>query len=74
VVEAITNGLGDPVLVLFDDFGRQVAYNDDNGTDLDSRITARLLPGTYMVAVKQLSEGGPQVLTRMLFERWVPAQ
>jgi hypothetical protein len=73
VVEAITNGLGDPVLVLFDDFGRQVAYNDDNGEGLDSRITARLLPGTYMVAVKQLSDG-PAVLTRMLFERWVPAQ
>lgn len=73
LIEAITNGMGDPTLVLFDDFGRQVAYNDDNGEGLDSRITARVLPGLYMVGVRQLSDG-PQVLTRMLFERYVPAQ
>lgn len=71
VVEAVTNGMGDPVLALFDDFGRQVAYNDDSGNTLDSMIAARVLPGTYMVGVWQI--GGAEVLTRMLFERYVPA-
>ena len=69
----MTNGQGDPTLVLFDDFGREIAYNDDNGSSLDSLLTARVMPGTYLVGVRQLSEG-TQALTRMLFERYVPAQ
>lgn len=73
LVEAVTNGQGDPTLVLFDDFGREIAYNDDNGTSLDSLLTARVMPGTYLVGVRQLSEG-TSALTRMLFERYVPAQ
>jgi hypothetical protein len=73
LVEAVTNGQGDPTLVLFDDFGREIAYNDDNGSSLDSLLTARVMPGTYLVGVRQLSEG-TQALTRMLFERYVPAQ
>lgn len=73
LIEAVANGVGDPTLVLYDDFGRQVAYNDDNGSTLDSLITARLLPGTYLVGVRQVGEG-TQALTRMLFERYVPAQ
>lgn len=73
LIEAVTNGMGDPTLVLFDDFGRQIAYNDDNGQTLDSMITARVMPGTYLVGVRQLGEGS-QVLTRMLFERYVPAR
>jgi hypothetical protein len=73
LVEAVTNGMGDPVLVLFDDFGRKIAYNDDFGEGLDSQVTARVLPGTYLVGVRQLSSG-EQALTRVLFERYVPAQ
>ncbi len=73
LVEAVTNDMGDPTLVLFDDFGRQVAYNDDNGDSLDSMLTARVMPGTYLVGVRQLSESS-SVLTRLLFERYVPAQ
>lgn len=73
LVEAVTNNIGDPTLVLFDDFGRQIAYNDDNGTSLDSLLTARVMPGTYLVGVRQLGEG-TSVLTRLLFERYVPAQ
>jgi hypothetical protein len=73
LVEAVTNNIGDPTLVLFDDFGRQIAFNDDNGTSLDSLLTARVMPGTYLVGVRQLSEG-TSVLTRLLFERYVPAQ
>lgn len=73
LIEAISNGQGDPVLVMFDDFGRQVAYNDDYGSGLDSLITARVMPGTYLVAVRHLGSG-QSGLIRMLFERYVPAQ
>jgi hypothetical protein len=73
LIEAVANGGGDPSLVLFDDFGRQVAFNDDNGNSLDSLITARLLPGTYLAGVRQVSPG-TQSMTRILFERYVPAQ
>ncbi|EYD74352.1 hypothetical protein Rumeso_04037 [Rubellimicrobium mesophilum DSM 19309] len=76
LIEAVTNGQGDPELRLFDDFGRQLAYNDDkdsSGGSLDSLVTARVTPGTYLVAVRQLGEG-TQALTRLLLERYVPAQ
>ena len=73
LIEAVTNGQGDPSLVLFDDFGRQVAFNDDNGESYDSLVTTRVVPGTYLVGVRQLGEG-TQALTRMLFERYVPAR
>ena len=73
LIEAVTNGQGDPTLTLFDDFGRQLAYNDDSGDSFDSLVTARVMPGTYLVAVRQLGEG-TQALTRLLFERYVPAQ
>jgi hypothetical protein len=73
VIEAVTNEMGDPTIVLFDDFGRQMGFNDDNGDSLDSLLTARVFPGTYLVGVRQLSED-TSILTRLLFERYVPAQ
>jgi hypothetical protein len=73
LIEAVTNGMGDPTLALFDDFGREVAYNDDAGGTLDSLVAARVMPGTYLVAVRQLN-AGPPVLTRLLFERYIPAR
>lgn len=73
LIEAISNGIGDPIAYLYDDFGRQIAMNDDNGQTLDSLITARVLPGTYLLGVRHLSDG-QQGLIRVLFERYVPAQ
>ena len=73
LIEAVANGQGDPVLVLFDDFGRLVVENDDYGSSLDSLITARVQAGTYLIGVRQLGEG-TSGLIRMLFERYVPAQ
>jgi hypothetical protein len=73
LVEAVTNGMGDPSLVLFDDFGREIAYGDDSYTSLDPVLTARVGPGTYLLGVRQLGEG-TQALTRLVFERYVPAQ
>ena len=73
LVETVSNNQGDSVLVMFDDFGRQLGYNDDANNSLDSMLTVRVNPGTYLVGVKQLSDG-QQAPLRLLFERWVPAQ
>lgn len=72
LIEAIAASEGgDPWVAVFDDLGRQVALNDDNGDSLDSLIAARVNAGTYLVAVKQVAGG--QGFIRVLFERYVPA-
>lgn len=73
LVEAIAQGQGDPVLVMYDDLGRQVGYNDDHDGLLNSFLTVRVQPGTYMVAVRQL-ENSTTGFIRMVFERYVPAR
>lgn len=74
LIEAIAaGGNGDPVLYLYDDLGRQIAYNDDNGDSYDSMVTARINPGIYLIAVKELNDG-TQGLVRMVVERYVPAR
>ena len=72
VIEAVSNNVGDPIMVLYDDFGRLITENDDYGGDLDPLIAARVQPGTYLIGVRQLNEG-ESGLVRMLFERYVPA-
>ena len=73
LVEAIAQGQGDPVLYMYDDLGRQVGYNDDTNGSLNSLLTVRVQPGTYLVAAKQL-DGMTQGFIRMVFERYVPAR
>ena len=73
LIEAIAQGNGDPVLVLFDELGRQIAYNDDFGGGLDSQVTARVDRGIYMIGVHQLDDS-IQGFIRILAERFVPAQ
>ncbi len=73
LIEAIAQGQGDPVLVMFDDLGRQLGYNDDHDGSLNSLLTVRVQPGTYLVAVRQL-DNQTQGLIRMVFERYVPAR
>lgn len=73
LVEAIAQGQGDPVLVMYDDLGRQVGYNDDADGSLDSLLTVRVQPGTYLVAVRQL-DNSTSGFIRMVFERYVPAR
>ncbi|MBI1416940.1 MAG: ABC transporter substrate-binding protein [Limimaricola sp.] len=73
-IDAIsTDGNGDPSLGLFDDLGRTVAKNDDNGNSLDAQIIAKVNPGLYMIAVQDLNGSG-QGFTRLAMERFVPAQ
>lgn len=73
LVEAIAQGQGDPVLVMYDDLGRQVGYNDDHDGSLNSLMTVRVQPGTYLVAVRQLDDSTTGFI-RMVFERYVPAR
>jgi hypothetical protein len=74
LVEAIAAGdNGDPWLVLYDDFGRQIGMNDDAGDALNSLLTARVQTGTYLVGVKQVGDSA-QGFIRLLMERYVPAQ
>ncbi|SLN43749.1 hypothetical protein [Roseisalinus antarcticus] len=72
LIEAIATSNGDPVLRLFDDVGRQIGYNDDYGQGLDSQIAARVFPGTYLVALTDISGSSPML--RLVMERYVPAQ
>lgn len=73
LIEAIAaSSSGDTWLVVFDDLGRQVALNDDNGESYDSLVAARLDRGTYVVGLRDIS-GNPG-FARMVFERYVPAK
>ena len=73
LIEAVANGNGDPIAFLYDDIGRQVAMNDDNGTSYDSMIAARVLPGSYLLGIKQY-DASQTSLVRLVIERYVPAQ
>ncbi len=73
LVEAVTNGQGDPTLAVFDDFGRMVGQNDDFGQGFDSQVTARVQPGTYLIGVREVGSGA-EAAVRLLFERFVPAR
>jgi hypothetical protein len=73
LIEGVSNGMGDPIMVLYDDLGRLVAENDDYGGNLDPLISARVNPGTYLVGIRQLNEA-ENGLVRLLFERYVPAR
>ncbi|SHI80819.1 ABC transporter substrate-binding protein [Wenxinia saemankumensis] len=72
LIEAVANGNGDPVIFLYDDIGREVAYNDDSGSSYDSMIATRVLPGTYLLGVKQYDESQTSLI-RLVVERYVPA-
>ena len=73
LIETGTDGEGDTALALFDDLGRKVSFNDDSNDTLDSMIAARIMPGTYMVAVWQVGDRA-DVATRMLIERYAIPQ
>ncbi len=72
LIEAISpGGNGDPWIVIFDDLGREIAFNDDNGDSYDSLLAARVNRGQFVVGVKDVgATAGP---ARMVFERFVPA-
>lgn len=71
--EAIGDGV-DPVVTLFDRAGRRLGENDDGPGGLDSLLIQRLLPGTYLVAVRSASGLTATGGVRLLMERYVPAE
>ncbi|MEM8850178.1 MAG: ABC transporter substrate-binding protein [Pseudomonadota bacterium] len=70
LAEAVGNG-ADPAITLFDRVGRQVGYNDDGPTGLDSQMAVRLFPGTYLMAVRLIADGNAPV--QVVLERYIPA-
>jgi hypothetical protein len=73
LVEAISvGGSGDPWVIVYDDLGREVAYNDDAGEGLDSLAAARVNNGTYIIGVGDINEDASG-FGRILFERFVSA-
>ncbi|UWQ94180.1 PPC domain-containing protein [Rhodobacteraceae bacterium M385] len=73
VIDAVEVTDSDPVILLFNDLGQEIAYNDDHGGSLNSQITARVQAGRYLLAVRQYSDNY-QGIIRIATERYVPAQ
>ncbi len=62
----------DPVLALFDEFGRNLAFNDDSNDTLNSEVMVMTPPGRYLVAVSQYAADYSGIM-RLGFQRFVPA-
>lgn len=73
VIDAVEVTDSDPVLILYNDLGQELAFNDDFGGSLNSQITARVPAGQYLLAVRQYSDSY-QGIIRLATERYVPAQ
>jgi hypothetical protein len=64
---------GDPEAMVFDDLGRELARNDDSGGGLDSQIATELTPGTYVLGVRDISDGTGAPM-RLALQRFIPAE
>ncbi|AHM04930.1 hypothetical protein roselon_02616 [Roseibacterium elongatum DSM 19469] len=72
LIDAIEVTDSDPMIALFDDLGREIAFNDDAGGSLNSQLALRLDPGRYMLSVVQYADSY-QGIIRIATERFVPA-
>ncbi|OAN84432.1 hypothetical protein A8B78_07145 [Jannaschia sp. EhC01] len=72
VIDAVEVTDSDPLIILFNDLGQEIAFNDDSGGTLNSQITARVQAGRYLLAVRQYSDNY-QGIIRIATERFVPA-
>ncbi|WP_146132814.1 DVUA0089 family protein [Hasllibacter halocynthiae] len=72
-VEAIGQGGADPIVVLYDEFGREIGWNDDGPQGLDSFLALELAPGTYILGVGQYGQAAAGGIT-VAMTRYVPAQ
>lgn len=73
VINAVEVTNSDPVIILYNDLGQEIAYNDDANGTLNSEIVARVNAGRYLLAVRQYSENYTGII-RIATERYVPAQ
>ncbi len=72
VIDAVEVTDSDPLIILFNDIGQEIAFNDDSGGTLNSQIVARVQQGRYLLAVRQYSDNY-QGIIRIATERFVPA-
>ncbi|MCV2876818.1 DVUA0089 family protein [Rhodobacteraceae bacterium XHP0102] len=72
LVDAVAMGNSDPILALFDAVGRELAYNDDSGTGLDSQIAQPLGAGSYLIGLRQYDSNAGMV--RLVMQRFVAVE
>ena len=72
VIDAVEVTDSDPLIILYNDLGAEIAFNDDSNGTLNSQIVARVNPGRYLLAVRQYSDNY-QGIIRIATERYVPA-
>ncbi|MEL6582334.1 MAG: hypothetical protein AAFQ36_00755 [Pseudomonadota bacterium] len=74
LISAVSLTDGDPLVRLFDEFGREQGSNDDSGDDLNALLPAVIGRGTYLLAVTDLGADDGTMRTRLVIERFVPAR
>jgi hypothetical protein len=72
VIDAVEVSDSDPLMILYDAGGQQIAFNDDANDSLDSQLLLRLDAGRYLLAVRQFSDVHDGVI-RLTTERFVRA-
>lgn len=72
VIDAIEVTNSDPVIILYNDLGQQLAFNDDFGGSFNSQISSQVQPGTYLLAIRQFSDSYDGII-RIGTQRYVPA-
>ncbi len=72
VINAVEVTDSDPLIILYNDLGQEIAYNDDANGTLNSELVARVAAGRYLLAVRQYSDNY-QGIIRIATERYVPA-
>jgi hypothetical protein len=72
LIDAVEVSDSDPLMILYDQSGTEIAYNDDANDSLNSQILTRLSPGLYLLAVRQYSDAS-QGTIRLSTERFVRA-
>jgi hypothetical protein len=72
LIDAVEVSDSDPLMILYDAGGEEIAYNDDANGTLNSQLILRLEPGTYLLALRQYSDASQGVI-RLTTERFVRA-
>jgi len=73
VIDAVEVTDSDPIIIVFDQLGRELGYSDDANDSLNSQLTLRLDAGNYTMSVRQYSDSY-QGIIRVAMQRYVPAQ
>jgi hypothetical protein len=72
LIDAVEVRDSDPLMILYDADGTEIAFNDDANGTLNSQLILRLDPGIYLLALRQYSDASQGVI-RLTTERFVRA-